>query len=534
MTRISAPQPTVIHLVTLFRKISAGEIRIPTFQREFVWREKQIINLLESVFDGYPIGSLLFWNVDSSVFETAPTDVSSFPDLPEQFPLNYVLDGMQRLTTLYGVFHHESGTGNPLLNVHYDLVEKRFFLPSDPQQIGDAQLPLSNLFSPKKLLEFQGRLQASELSEELIEDVLELQSSFQEYMVPVVTIRTSDVQHVVGIFERINSTGTRLNAVDFMRAITWSNTFDLSKNISEVNMQLASIGIELAPDTIVKCVALNAGLEVTSEALLDLRNVEEHVLKASFDTVYDTLKLVFEYLRDEFKIFSSDVVSYEGQLLIAFISLKNGMSDNISEHFGRWFWACGINEYLRGKPDDFISREIKNWEVTLATGQISSTPRVLLTERTFLDRRLLAGAALTNSYKMLYAANDIRSLFDDHGVSSEEFMSTNSTSCFVPIFGKKALSDIGYSNISSVKYFANCCLVEREMITEALALGGESLIEQAIKNGRADALGAQFICDKCIEFFQGGDTKSFLQQRAKNLVNACVEHVGEMDDHLGG
>jgi uncharacterized protein with ParB-like and HNH nuclease domain len=56
---ISSPQPSVWHLVTLFRQISSGEVRIPAFQREFVWSDKQILDLLESVTDGFPIGSLL-------------------------------------------------------------------------------------------------------------------------------------------------------------------------------------------------------------------------------------------------------------------------------------------------------------------------------------------------------------------------------------------------------------------------------------------------------------------------------------------
>lgn len=532
MTRISAPQPTVIHLVTLFRKISAGEIRIPTFQRKFVWREKQILNLLESVFDGYPIGSLLFWNVDNNVFETAPKEVTAFPDLPEQFPLDYVLDGMQRLTTLYGVFHYEIESGNSQLNAHYDLVEKRFFIPNEGQKIGEGQLPLSSLFSPKKLLEFQGALQASDLGENLIEDVLELQSAFQEYMVPVVTIRTSDVQHVVGIFERINSTGTRLNAVDFMRAITWSNTFDLSENIAQVDLELATIGIELAPDTIVKCVALNAGLDITSEALLDLRQVEEDVLTASFTSVFDTLKLVFDYLRDEFKIFSSDMVAYEGQLLVAFVSWKYGLNPELRDLLNRWFWACGANEYLRGKPDDFIAREVKIWQETLEDGAVRSEPRLLLTEKALLDRRLLAGAALTNTYKMLYASIGARSMFDGAEIPAEEYMSSNSTSLFVPVYDKPVLSGIGYSNISSVKYFANCILVERSRSTEALANGGEFLIGNAIEELDTETLETQFICDLCIEHFRNGDAAEFLRQRARNMVGILVAHVGETDTGL--
>ena len=63
MTReqFAPPAPEVQHLPTLLRRVQAGEIRVPAFQRDYVWTEKQIIELLESIYNGYPIGSLLFW-----------------------------------------------------------------------------------------------------------------------------------------------------------------------------------------------------------------------------------------------------------------------------------------------------------------------------------------------------------------------------------------------------------------------------------------------------------------------------------------
>src|SRR5690242_17633984 len=97
---ISPPQPTVLHLVTIFRMITSGEIRIPAFQRDFVWKEKQMLELLDSVLEGYPIGSILLWAVDRPMLKTAPTEITSFPFVPETFPTSYVLDGMQRLSTL--------------------------------------------------------------------------------------------------------------------------------------------------------------------------------------------------------------------------------------------------------------------------------------------------------------------------------------------------------------------------------------------------------------------------------------------------
>jgi Protein of unknown function DUF262 len=207
---ISSPQPSVLHLVTLFRQITSGEIRIPAFQREFVWKEKQMIELLESVAEGFPIGSVLLWAVDKKMLKIAPNDATSFPNVDERYPTSYVLDGMQRLSTLYGVFHFGISTFDSRFDVHYDLETGLFAHRDDAEQPPATAVPLSALFTPRQLLEHQARLSSLPGDDALIEKLLQLQAAFQEYMIPVVTIRSADVHRIVGIFEKINSTGTRL------------------------------------------------------------------------------------------------------------------------------------------------------------------------------------------------------------------------------------------------------------------------------------------------------------------------------------
>ena len=43
------PTPTVEHINTIMRRITRGDIRVPAFQRSFVWTEAQIVSLFESI-----------------------------------------------------------------------------------------------------------------------------------------------------------------------------------------------------------------------------------------------------------------------------------------------------------------------------------------------------------------------------------------------------------------------------------------------------------------------------------------------------
>src|ERR1700755_2714060 len=104
------PRPSVEHLLTVFRRIDARKLVIPAFQRTFVWREAQILDLLESVYSGYPVGSILLWNVESPILRVSVSEEIPFPRGKIQYPVDFVLDGLQRLSTLYGVFHFGSGS----------------------------------------------------------------------------------------------------------------------------------------------------------------------------------------------------------------------------------------------------------------------------------------------------------------------------------------------------------------------------------------------------------------------------------------
>ena len=205
---LTTPQPSVLHLLTLFRQISAGEIRIPAFQREVVWKEKQIVDLLQSVKAGYPVGSILLWYVERPILKVA-SESSSFPSVPEKYPTSYVLDGMQRLSSLYGVFNYGISTTDSRFNVWYDLGTEVFLHEEDLQlDQANSSVPLSALFVPRSLLTHQSRLSNLDDADILIERLIDLQSDFQDYMLPVVQISGDDIAPIVTIFEKINSTGT--------------------------------------------------------------------------------------------------------------------------------------------------------------------------------------------------------------------------------------------------------------------------------------------------------------------------------------
>ena len=98
--------PQFIKLQTILEDIDDGKYSIPSFQREYVWNKSHILDLLDSIFHNYPCGSLLMLEnniglgVEIRPFENCSNSITEESTL--------VLDGQQRLTSCYHVFHNKS------------------------------------------------------------------------------------------------------------------------------------------------------------------------------------------------------------------------------------------------------------------------------------------------------------------------------------------------------------------------------------------------------------------------------------------
>jgi hypothetical protein len=99
-------EKTEHEIASLVGQVSSGEIRLPEIQRAYVWKPPQVAKLVESLYRGYPSGSLLFWRTPETP-ETRAVAAHAPTVKPAMLPL-YLLDGQQRLTSLHRVFDDHS------------------------------------------------------------------------------------------------------------------------------------------------------------------------------------------------------------------------------------------------------------------------------------------------------------------------------------------------------------------------------------------------------------------------------------------
>lgn len=267
-------EPTIQYLFQVLEQIQAGEIQFPRFQRFSVWKPEQRRELLRSIREGIPIGTLLLWR-------TRRDDVNierhvGVHELPAaragEGTRQYVLDGVQRLSTLYGSLFEpnlrERGDDGETLDdflVYFDLREQDFYFKSDLEDGKPLarHLPLTVLRDSVRLLKFQRLLKGPE-AEKYTERADALARAFREYKVPVVPLASDDLSHATKTFQRINTQGTPMSEVHMVNALVFSTDFDLLERIREGRQELlAPVGWQaLEDEAVLRTIKALLGIDV--------------------------------------------------------------------------------------------------------------------------------------------------------------------------------------------------------------------------------------------------------------------------------
>jgi len=213
-------------LGTLVKYIDLGEIGLPDIQRKFVWKNTKVRDLFDSMYKGFPVGYLLFWKnpLDDSSRIIGTDDKQKTPSL-------VIVDGQQRLTSLYAVIKNEAVLRENFVSEHIQIafnpLEERF-------EVADAAIRRDKSFIPdisvlwsadvkiiKIIREYLENLRTSQEigdAEELaIEDrILKLQGLLSFPFTALEIASDIDEEAASEVFVRINSTGTTLKQSDFI------------------------------------------------------------------------------------------------------------------------------------------------------------------------------------------------------------------------------------------------------------------------------------------------------------------------------
>lgn len=253
-------------IASLMSDIEREVIALPDLQRPFVWEDTKVRDLLDSLFVGFPVGTLVFWHTSSD------RDARALgAERPGLRATTLVIDGQQRLTSLYAVMQGVEVVGKEgatrKITIAFRPRDGRFevadaAIRNDPEFLPNVT-ELWNGTRPKpqirrdlmNALRDKGRV-VDEKYEDAVERNLDRAHAITDYRFPTVDIRktatTQDEEateeDVAEIFVRINNQGTRLGQADFVLTLLSVYHGELRDRIEERSRAM-SVGAVVAIDT---------------------------------------------------------------------------------------------------------------------------------------------------------------------------------------------------------------------------------------------------------------------------------------------
>ncbi|MHB1685353.1 MAG: DUF262 domain-containing protein [Bacilli bacterium] len=224
-----------IKIDKLRNKILEGEMKIPPFQRGFVWKLEQVIELLDSIYNDYPVGSILLWETNDDLPSSRNIGGFQIPEPRAELPYSYILDGQQRVTSIFATFCRDLPQDGSAFDADLDMFDIYFIL-DEQKFIHKSKLNTSHINLELRLLfdNYEFNMEISKYDRSKAKNAVDLQSLFQNYELPTVTIKKREKTEVGTIFERINNTGTDLSTLDLMIAWTWREDYHLQDRFDEI------------------------------------------------------------------------------------------------------------------------------------------------------------------------------------------------------------------------------------------------------------------------------------------------------------
>jgi hypothetical protein len=455
----------------LLDNVYSGQIRIPAFQRGFVWDAQRVAHFLDSIYKGYPFGSLLFWLTNEQLIAERTLGPFELPEPAKKHPIMYVLDGQQRLTSLFLTFQTEfdQPPAEDWRAVYFDLSlsnekQQSQFVALQASEVDlERHFPLDALFDPVKYRIASGRF----LDEVSIRAIDNLHAILKEAQIPVQVMETDDRATVAIVFERINRLGVKLSTLELLSAWTWSEDFDLRSRLEGLQEELEDFGfgdIVEEPDLILRCAS---AILKDSPAIDDLISLTGDEIRSNFDRVENGLRGAIEFLRRELHVQTLKTLPY--QLILVPLAVFFAISGNELLHstesqiraLKRWFWRSCFSERYSGQTVRAAKIDIAEM-LKLRNGEKHSLGSFAVDVKPdyFLDNNFRMNNARTATFVNMLAQARPRSFLSGNAVDLEKVLQAYNKAEFHHTYPKGFLERSG-SESDRVNCLANFCFLSR-------------------------------------------------------------------------
>lgn len=462
----------------IINSVISGQIRVPAFQRGFVWDATRVAYLMDSIFKGYPIGSVLFWRTRQQLKFERQLGPFDLPKADPAYPIDYILDGQQRITSLFGVFQTDIPNNEP----EADWTKIYLDIKADPNAQDSQFVALSNVdvdvtrhFLLRTLFDtVEYRKATKDFDDELAKRIDRVQSTFKEVRIPIQTISTEDRTTVAIVFERVNQRGVELNTLQLLSAWAWSEEFDLQRKFDDLSNELEPFGFEevgLDTNIVLRCCAAVLAGNASTNTLINLNG---SVVRERFSEVVNGIKGAIDFLRDNLRVSSLKNLPYTALLvpLSVFFAVPGNEQFRYTQDQRKtillWFWGtCFLRRY-NSQPIKSIQTDIE--EIRKLRDRQSSTLAPVsggMPGDVYLQNTFRIDSVVTKTFVLMLAQLDPMSFISGSRISLREVLKEYNRNEFHHLFPKAFMKS--KESTYDVNCLANFCFMSQ---ADNNAIGG--------------------------------------------------------------
>lgn len=392
----------------LLAEVKNGRIGLPDLQRPFVWKDKKVRELLDSMLKGFPIGFVMLWE---SPAEYVNKKQIGNNDKDWQTPRDLVIDGQQRLTALLaaikGVQIKDVNYKERSIKISFNPLKREFEVWSQAYESSQEWISaISEVFTAKdnnavskfrrnyikQLNDKRLKDGAQKLTDEeeiKIEDNINDLLNLSDYVLPTLEIKaTANEEEVAEIFVRVNSGGQKLTEKNFIETLlaVYDNDLHMSINQFCKESRIPKDGtsynhiLEVDPVHIIRAtVGLAFKRARLRYAYLLLRGKDLNTRKSSAETQQENLKKfrdalavvmnlnhwhAFMNIEAEAGYLKKSLISSDNAVIFSYLLYLIGKTEYkvqpvaLKRIMQRWVFMANIRGFYTDSPESMVERQL--------------------------------------------------------------------------------------------------------------------------------------------------------------------------------
>ena len=397
--------PVPRKLKHLIMDVESGKLGLPELQRGYVWKPVKVRNLLDSMLKGYPIGYLMLWESSDNPDKSSQIGVDN---KAYSFAKSLVIDGQQRLTSLYAVMRgkeiiDEKFNTKPIIISFNPLTRELRVGDNGTKRGAEWIYDISEVFlnesrsfayiseAVQSIAESREKVGSSLTDDDkqiIQQNIIDL-LSLGDFSIPTLEINDdADEEDVADIFVRVNSGGTPLGEDDFILTLISVYWQEGRQKIEEFCMSAKkpkegtayNFLFQPSPTHIVR-VAMTFGFKRARSRYAymmlrgrdfdkgiysnELRTEHFEKLKIVLDKVLD-IQVWKEFLKciDAAGFITKALISSENALVYAYVMYLIGKFDyqmdisSLRKLITKWFFMTAVTGYYTGSPESDVESDL--------------------------------------------------------------------------------------------------------------------------------------------------------------------------------